>query len=80
MITFMDTRDRIWFSFLLIKEHCMRIGLCYFCIFLSVACHIQDSDLSSLKLYIFKCSRRIECNIDFWHCSGNYHWRCRQKR
>lgn len=44
MITFMDTRDRTWL--LMIREPYMRTGLCYFYIFLSVKCQIQNTDLS----------------------------------
>lgn len=40
MITFMDTRDRTWF--LMISDSCMRTGLCWFCIFLSVKSRIEN--------------------------------------
>lgn len=44
MITSMDTRDRIWF--LMIKERCMRTGLCCSCIFHSVKCQTIDAAFS----------------------------------
>lgn len=41
MITFMDTRDRTWF--LMIKERCMRTGLCCSYIFRSVKSQTLDA-------------------------------------
>lgn len=50
MITFMDIRDRTWF--LTVRESFMRTRHCYFCIFLSVKCQIQDIALSLSELIL----------------------------
>lgn len=57
MITFIDTRDRTWF--LVISESCMRTGLLYLYIFLSVQCQMQNTALClSETIIISKASAR----------------------